>query len=134
MVIFLPILNFFQISCKRGKVHCLSSSTVSMCADDTNISTQGKTWTEIQDCLNTDLENVDQWLISNKLTFNKKQTEYMIVGSRQRMSNITTKPKIVLGDSAIERVTKAKTLGVIIDENLSWNDQIQNIVTKASKV
>ena len=23
VVIFLPILNFFQISCKRGKVHCL---------------------------------------------------------------------------------------------------------------
>ena len=90
-----------------------------MFADDTNISTQGKTCTEIQDRLNTDLENVHRWLISNKLSFNKKKTEYMIVGSRQRMSNITTKPKIVLGDSAIKRVTKAKTLGVIIDENLS---------------
>ena len=22
VVVFLPILNFFQISCKRGKVHC----------------------------------------------------------------------------------------------------------------
>ena len=96
-----------------------------MFADDTNISSQGKiTCTEIQYRLNTDLENVHQCLLSNKLTFNKKKTEYMIVGSRQRMSNITTKPKIVLGDSAIKRVTKAKTLGVIIDENLSWNDQI----------
>ena len=58
-----------------------------MFAEDTNISTQGKTGTEIQDRLNMDLENVHQWQISNKLTFNKKKTEYMIVGSQQRISN-----------------------------------------------
>ena len=101
-----------------------------MFADDTNISSQGKTSTE---SFKHRLRNVHQLLISNKLTFNKKKTEYMIPGSRQRMSNLTTKPKIVLGDSAMKPVTKAKTLGVIIDENLSWNDKIQNIVTKASK-
>jgi hypothetical protein len=53
-----------------------------MFADDPNISTQGKTDTEIQERLNTDLENMHQWLTSNKLTLNKKKTEYMIVGSR----------------------------------------------------
>ncbi len=60
----------------------------------------------------------------------------MFVGSRQRISNILTDPIIKLGDSKIERVNKSKTLGVIIDEHLylsSWNDQIQNIVTKVSK-
>ena len=41
--------------------------------------------------------------------------------------------KRTIGDSAIKRVIKTKTLGVIIDANLSWGDQIQNIVTKASK-
>ena len=69
----------------------------------------------------------------NLLLTRKKLNICLIVGSRQRMSNITTKLKIVLGDSAIKRVTKAKALGVIIDENLSWKDRIQNIVTKASK-
>jgi hypothetical protein len=44
-----------------------------MFADDTNISTQGKTDTEIQERLNTDLENVHQWLTSNKLTLNTKK-------------------------------------------------------------
>jgi hypothetical protein len=61
-----------------------------MFVDDTNISTQGKTDTEIQERLNTDLENVHQWLTSNKLTLNKKKTEYMIVDSRQHISNILT--------------------------------------------
>ena len=33
----------------------------------------------------------------------------------------------------IKRVNKSKTLGIIIDEHLSWNDQIQNVITKVSK-
>jgi hypothetical protein len=97
--------------------NCLSLSSASMFADDTNISTQGKTDTEIQERLNTDLENVHQWLTSNKLTLNKNKTEYMIVGSRQRISNILTDPIVKLGDSTIKRVNKSKTLGVIVDEH-----------------
>ena len=104
-----------------------------MFADDTNISTQGTTEYEIQERLNADLENVYQWLVANKLTLNKQKTEYMIIGSRQRISHITTDPKIELGESVIKRVNKSKTLGIIIDEHFSWSDQIQNVVTKVSK-
>ena len=113
--------------------NCLTSSSTSMFADDTNISTQGTTEHEIQERLNADLENVHQWLVANKLTLSKQKTEYMIIGSRQRISNIITDPKIELGESVIKRVNKSKTLGIIIDEHLSWNDQIQNVVTKVSK-
>ena len=57
----------------------------------------------------------------------------MIVGSRQRISNISTDPIVKLGDSTIKRVNKSKTLGVIVEEHLSWNDQIQSFVSKSSK-
>ena len=53
--------------------NCLSSSNASMFADDTNISTCGKSVTEIQEHLNHDLENIHQWLLANKLTLNKKR-------------------------------------------------------------
>ena len=80
------------------------------------------------------LENVHQWSLANKLIkLNKDKTEYMIIGSRQRISNLVTDPKIELGESVIKRVHKSKTLGVIIDEHLLWNHQIQTTVTKASK-
>ena len=50
------------------------------------------------------------------------------------ITNIITDPKIELVESVIKRVNKSKTLGIIIDEHLSWNDQIQNyVVTKVSK-
>ena len=97
-----------------------------MFADDTNISTHGDTGNEIQERLNADLENVHQWLLANKLTLNKQKTEYMIIGSRQRISNRIGDPKIELGESENKRVHKRKTLDVIIDERLSWIDQIQN--------
>ena len=39
----------------------------------------------------------------------------MIIGSRQRISNIITDPKIELGESVIKRVNKSKTIGIIIE-------------------
>jgi hypothetical protein len=54
-----------------------------MFADDTNISTNGKTNDELQERINVDLENVHHWLLENKLTLNKDKTEYVInIGSR----------------------------------------------------
>ena len=72
-------------------------------------------------------------ILANKHTLNKDKMEYMIISSRQRISNLVTDPKIELGELVIKQVHKSKTLGVIIDEHLSWTHQIQNTVTKASK-
>lgn len=38
-----------------------------------------------------------------------------------------------MGENAIKRVRKTKSLGVIIDEKLDWKDHIQSISKKASK-
>jgi hypothetical protein len=89
--------------------NCLTLSSARMFADDTNISTKGKTNAELQERINVDLENVHQWLLANKLTLNKDKTEYMIIGSRQRISNLVlTDPKIELGESVIKRFTNQK--------------------------
>ncbi|CAB3998162.1 Hypothetical predicted protein [Paramuricea clavata] len=86
--------------------NCPTSSSASMFTDDTNISTNGKTNDELQERINVDLENVHQWLLANKLTLNKDKTEYMIIGSRLRISNLVTDPKIELGESVMKRVHK----------------------------
>jgi hypothetical protein len=51
-----------------------------MFAEDTNISTNGKTNDELQERIKVDLENLQQWLLAKKLTLNKDKTEYMIIG------------------------------------------------------
>ena len=104
-----------------------------MFADDTNISSHGANIREINENLNENLEKVHQWLLSNKLTLNNERTEYMITGSKQRLTNITNDPKIELGEAEIKRVDKSKTLGVTIDEHLTWKNQVDSIKKKVSK-
>ena len=56
----------------------------------------------------TDLDNVSKWLMSNKLTLNTKKTEYMIIGSQNRLNNILSSPEVLIGDQKIERVKERK--------------------------
>ena len=113
--------------------NCLSYTSANMFADDTNITTKGLNVEEIQTRLNYDLEHIHQWLLANKLTLNKDKTEYMIIGSRQRLSNIEIDPTIELGESKIKRVKHSKTLGIIIDDQLLWKKQVETTVSKVSK-
>ena len=57
----------------------------------------------------------------------------MIVGSRQKLSKITIEPEIRIGETAIKRVRNSKTLGVLVDEHLTWDGQLENIQTKVSR-
>jgi hypothetical protein len=60
--------------------NCLRHSSAEMYADDTcsdNIN-------NLQAILNSDLNNIHQWIVANKLTLNVDKTEYMIIGTRQK--------------------------------------------------
>ena len=85
-----------------------------MFADDTNLTASGDTITNIEVKLRKDLEN-------------------MIAGSRQRINEIENHPDIRLGNDNIKRVKETKTLGIIIDDQLKWNTQIDNVVAKVSR-
>ena len=63
----------------------------------------------------------------NKLTLNSSKTEFMLIGSRQRLG---TSPKLIIGGDIIKQVSSVKSLGVHIDENLPWNIHIEKIAKK----
>ena len=63
-----------------------------MYAHDTNLIYSGNDINTIQLYLNEDLLNVNEWLISNKPTLNLTKTEYMLIGSRQRLSTLSENP------------------------------------------
>ena len=54
----------------------------------------------------------------------------MIIGSRQRISKMS---QVAVASDKIKRVTTTKTLGVIVDKNISWKNYIDNICNTASK-
>ena len=75
-----------------------------MVADDTQIATSNSDINVILENLNTDLINVSTWMLANKLTLNNKKTEFMIIGSNKRLSQIDQEPSIFVGGIEIEKV------------------------------
>ena len=104
-----------------------------MFADDTNLTRNGSSVYEVENKLNIELENVQQWFVANKLTLNKMKGEYMIIGSRQRLEKIENDLEIKLGGTYVKRVKHIKTLGIIVDEQLQRKNQTEGIITKVSK-
>ena len=60
-----------------------------MNADDTHITYAGSDLHLTQSSLSHDLEKLSKWLVSNRLTLNATKTEYMLIGSRQRLSTLS---------------------------------------------
>jgi hypothetical protein len=106
-----------------------------MFADDTNLSCKGQSsaHADIEYKLNCDLDNIQKWLISNKLTLKRKKTEYMLIGSQQRLDKILETPKILYGEHQIKRVREKNVLGLIIDDQLKWNRHNDEQCKKISK-
>ena len=103
-----------------------------MYADDTHLTYASTNIPSIQTSLNRDLSNISEWLNANKLTLNMTKTEFMLIGSRQRLSNITVPPALEINGACLKQVTSTKSLGVIINENLTWSNHIDTISKKIS--
>jgi hypothetical protein len=57
----------------------------------------------------------------------------MIIGTRQRLAKIQKITSVSCWGKLLKQVYSKKTLGVLIDDNLCWNEQIENISKKVSK-
>ena len=101
-----------------------------MYADDTHITYAYVDVNSIQLNLNHDLGNLNKWLISNKLTLNTAKTEFMLIGSRQKLSTLSSQPELSIDNVPIEKVTSVKSLGIFIDENLRWQTHIDKLSEK----
>ena len=60
--------------------NCLTHFQTRMYADDTNLTFASNNVDDIDYKLNQDLDNVNKWLIANKLTLNQSKTEFMLIG------------------------------------------------------
>jgi hypothetical protein len=83
--------------------------------------------------LNTEIQKIHTWLTANKLTLNTTKTEFMIIGSKHKLTKVQTDQIITIGNNNIKRVYKTKSLGIIIDDKLHWKENIHSICKKTSK-
>ncbi|CAB4027477.1 Hypothetical predicted protein, partial [Paramuricea clavata] len=68
--------------------NCLDHTTARMFADDTSISYASDSAKELQNVINTELKGLSDWLTTNELSLNIVITEFMVVGSRQRIKTL----------------------------------------------
>ena len=66
----------------------------------------------------------------NKLSPNPVKTEYMTIGHPRRIKQLEISDALLLNGTEIKRVQKSKSLGVIIDESLTWDEQFKAVKSK----
>ena len=65
--------------------------------------------------INSQLNTISEWLLSNKLSLNIKKTKYMVFHTKQRR---VLYPNLYLNMMKIERVTQFNFLGIVLSSNL----------------
>ena len=87
----------------------------------------------MNNCINHDLEGNRVWLAANKLTLNMTKTEFLLIGSKQRLLKSTARPTAPINQVPIKQVSTVTSLGVHIDENLTWECHVNELSKKRSK-
>jgi hypothetical protein len=110
--------------------NCLNHTTPRMFGDDTSLSYASNSVEELENIMDSDLKNLNSWLTTNRLSLNIVKTEFMIIGSRQKLRVIDGEMNIKINYNKIKRVDFVKSLGLHIDEHLSWSVHIRKLCKK----
>ena len=78
--------------------------------------------------MNHELKFLVKWLRGKKLSLNESKKAMLVF--RPSNKNINPKLSIKLNKFKLKPCNKVKYLGILIDENLNWNAQIENLLTK----
>ena len=108
--------------------NCLNYAMPRMFADDTNISyAAADSVNELQNnVLNSELKSLHNWLNTNRLSPNIAKTEFMTIGSRQKIRAIDDEITIKINECEINRVVQLNPSGYILTTTLLG----QNILIK----
>ena len=78
--------------------------------------------------MNIDLKLLVQWLKANRIQLNVAKTEVVLFKNSSKRMDYDIKIKL---DSKLMRFSKCtKYLGLLIDENLSFHNHIENVISK----
>ena len=114
----------------------IKNSKTSMYSEDTSIYRCSKDMPQLNEGINEDLEKLDEWLMGNKLSLNVAKIHSMLIASQQKHKSLTHSDirfDCKIREREIEMCSKAKYLGVQIDDNLNWKEQIRAVSAKVSR-
>ena len=101
-------------------------------ADDTNLFKRDKSLTRLNKEVENQLIDLETWLKVNKLSLNVSKTKSMVF--RTRKNRIDIDSNINMCGQKLDKVEKTKFLGVYIDKHLDWNEHINHVTNKLSRI
>ena len=106
-----------------------------MFADETTITNSHKSTAHFHREINHDLNNNSQnWPLANQLSLNAPKTEYMYFAADYNLSNlgIFAMYPLKIDDQTITRVQSTKSLGVVFDQRLVWEEHVDSLCKRVS--
>ena len=122
-LLFILYINDLHFSMKQ--------SSTSHFADDTCISFSATKIKTLETVLNNDLRTLTDWLQANRLSLNADKSKLIIFKSKQK--RITYTFSIKLNGSKLIPTDNVKYLGLYIDQNLSFDFQVNQLSKKLSR-
>ena len=107
---------------------CNLMSDCRLFADDTSLTYADKHYNQVFSAMNNDLNILKSRLDGNKLSLNALKTRCMFISTRHKLATIPEQPEISANGHNIKRVKIYKSLGIELDELLSWDEHI--IITR----
>ena len=75
-----------------------------------------------------------RWFKANKSSLNNRKTKYTLFRKKPSKDDLLLRlSALKIADKKIERKTAIKLLGVMLYENISWEEHIRTIETKLVK-
>ena len=94
-------------------------------ADDTNLLNFNNSIKSINKQFGHDLKYLSYWLNAKKICLNVSKTEVVLLKSIRKQTETTFKLK--LNGKRLYSTNSVKYLGIKIDENLNWRQQINKL-------
>ena len=110
--------------------NCLDHSLGRSFAHDANLTFSAVDLSILQTKMSNDLNRIFNWLSSNKLTLNILKTDFMVIGSRQRIATLAGNISLSVNGLTLQQVESTKCLGLTIDQFLTWRNHLQSVRQK----
>ena len=100
-------------------------------ADDTNLLFTDKDPESIRKTLNSELQELVEWLRANRLSLNVAKTEFIVFKPPRK--SLKKRITLRLDQKTIFESTKIKYLGLLLDSRLTWKPHIDELAKKLSR-
>ncbi|MFZ2538354.1 MAG: reverse transcriptase domain-containing protein, partial [Oscillospiraceae bacterium] len=124
-LLFLVYVNDLQNSAPN--------TSIKLFADDTNVFLFQKNIDALYASANEALQQMNDWLKSNKLCVNVEKTQYIIFKKSNFVQTCDSHLSLHMNGKQILKVRSCKYLGITLDDKLSFIEHIDNLVAKIRK-